>query len=436
MNKIDMKLRLGFLACVLGCASAAWAQSEVAPSKVAPSELAPSEQDYLPSAAAVRATLDASPAVAAARAMRESATARAEGIRAGSAEYVVRAIRQNRFVREPSDNFAEGQLAIERPLRLWGKSDADAALAEATLNQSEIALDDAEHETARQMLALWFKLLRTRQASAAVARSASLAGELVALTGKRVRAGDAAPMDLEIAQAEEARARAALAGARTAQDAAQAELRARFPALGLPGEAQSLLALPAAPGNGVDSSTRTRFLQANHALRLALADEAIAQRSARRSDLERKPDPTVGAFVIVERGGAERIAGLSVSMPLGSVHRRSAAAAAAADAQASARRRALVEQTVGAEFDVLVRTVTGLDQAARAHQAALALDQSAADRAGRAYAAGEISIGQLLVVRRGLSETSLATYAALVDALEAREKLRLELHQGSRFESH
>lgn len=419
--KLRSKLRLGvfaFACCWTGFA------------------LAQPEESYLPSASAVRAALDASPAVAAARAMRDNATARAGGIRAGTYETVVRAMTQNRNVRNPSDKFIEGELAIERPIRMWGKADADAALADATLNYSEIALDDAEHETSRLMLTLWFKALRARQATAALERNASLAAELVASTNKRVRAGDAAAMDLEIAQAEQARAQAALAGAQTAQDAAQAELRARFPALGLPAQAQLPPVLPAVPADSLDSPARLRFLQSNHALRLAIADEAIAQRSARRSDLERKPDPTVGAFVLVERGGSERIAGVSVSMPIGSVHRRSVAAAAAAEAQAAARRRALVEQTVGAEFDVLVRSVTGLEQAARAHQSALALDRSAAERAGRAYAAGEIGIGQLLVVRRGLSDTSLSTNSALVDAVEARERLRLELHEASRFEAH
>lgn len=408
-----------------------WAMVGTAVAAVAP---VAAEDSYLPAPASVRAALDAAPDVAAARARRDSAAARADGIRAGTAEFVVRATGQNRNVRDPSDNFAEGQVAIERPLRLWGKADADAALADATRDTGAIVLDDAQHETSKQMLALWFQVLRTRQATAAMQRSTALAGELVTSTGKRVRARDAAPMDLEIAQAEQARAEAALAGAVSAQAAAEAELRARFPALGLPGEMPGN-AVPGSSGDLLTDGARARFLDENHAVRLALAEEAVAQRAARRTDLERRPDPTVGAFVTVERGGAERIAGLSISMPLGSAHRRSAAVAAAADAEAAARRRASAEQVAGASFDVLARSVVGLEQAARAQQTALTLDQSAADRAARAYAAGEIGVGQLLIVRRGLAETTLAARTAIVNALEAQQKLRLDMHQDSRFEA-
>lgn len=421
MKKQEWKVRRGdvLVALALGL----WASAACA---------AP-DDSYLPQPASVRAALDAAPDVAAASAKRDSTAARADGIRAGTAEFVVRATGQNRNVRSPSDNFAEGMVAIERPLRLWGKADADAALADATIDSGDIALDDARHETSKQMLALWFNVLRTREASSAMQRSTALAAELVTSTGKRVRARDAAPMDLEIAQAEQARAEAALAGARAAQAAAEAELRARFPALGLPGDMPAN-ALSSTPADLLTDGARARFLDANHAVRLAIAEETIAQRAARRSDLERKPDPTVGAFVTIERGGAERIAGLSISMPLGSAHRRSAAVAAAADAEAAARRRSGAEQTAGAAFDVLARSVTGLEQAARAQSSALALDQSAADRAARAYAAGEIGMGQLLVVRRGLTETTLAARTAAVNALEAEQRLRLEMHQHSRFE--
>ncbi|KAI3590760.1 hypothetical protein D9X30_4245 [Cupriavidus sp. U2] len=435
MKTHDLKLTFFGIVLVAGW----WAAGACAAEGPASTTLAVSEDGYLPAAESVRAALDAAPDVAAARARRDGASARASGIRAGTAEFAVRATGQRRHVRDPSDNFAEGQVALERPLRLWGKSDADAALADAMIDQGDIALDDALHETSRQMLALWFNVLRARQTTAAMTRSAALAADLVVSTGKRVRASDAAPMDLEIVQAEQARAEAALAGARAAQGAAEAELRARFPALGLPAAmpvgAQIATLPPAVAGDLLGEGARARYLDVSHAVRLAIADEAVASRAARRSDLERKPDPTVGAFVTVERGGAERIAGLSISMPLGSAHRRSVALAAAADAEAAARRRAAVEQTAGAEFDVLARSVAGLEQAARAQQAALTLDQSAADRAARAYAAGEIGIGQLLVVRRGLTETTLAARTAMVNALEAQQKLRLELHEHSRFES-
>ena len=386
---------------------------------------------YLPAPGAVEAALNAAPSVSAAIARQDSANARAVGIRAGTAEFVVRATGQNRNVTNPSANFAEGQVAIERPLRLWGKADADAAIADAAIDAGALAAADARHQASRQMLALWFNVIRAREATEATNRNVELAAELVSSTRKRARAQDASRMDLEIIEAELARAEAAAAGARSAQSAAEADLHARYPLLGMPGGLPVETALPASTLLGDDA--RARYIGSSYAVRLALSEEAMAQRVAHRTDLERKPDPTVGAFVTVERGGTERIAGISISMPLGSSYRRASAVAAAADAGSAAQRRYGAEQAAGADYDVLAKSFSGLNAAAKAQFSALQLDLSAAARSQKAYAAGEIGVAQLLVVRRSLAETTLAARTAVVSALEAEEKLKLELQLDSVF---
>jgi len=386
------------------------------------------EAGVLPAEAAVRDTVGQSPEVRMAEAGRDAAQARAAGIRAGTAEAVVRATGQGRQARAPSERHAEGQLALERPLRLWGKSEADGALADATVQSGQLALMDARHEVSRQILALWFGALRAQQARLAAQGNDELAAELAAVTARRVQAGDAARMDHELSLAERARTAAMLASARAAEAVAQAALRARFPGLGVPGGLPAGIGPQGLPDEPAEA-LRTHYVEDSHEFRLALSEEAQAQRQAYRADLERKPDPTVGVFVAVERGGAERIAGVSVSMPLGSAHRRSAALAAAADAQAAAQRRLVAERRIGAEFDALYQGLAGKRAAAVALAQALALQRSAAERTGRAYKAGESGLGELLMVRRTLADTTLAERTALVDALEADSRLRLDLHR-------
>lgn len=400
-----------------GMPGAVWAQAAM-----------PAQAGVLPLESAVRDAVGQSPDVQMAEARRDAVLARADGIRAGTAEAVVRAVGQRRQVREPSDRFAEGQLALERPLRLWGKADADGELADATAQSGQLAVMDARHEVSRQILSLWFGALRAQQARLAAQGNDSLAGELAAVTARRVQAGDAAPMDHELLLAERARTAAALASARAAEAAAAAELRARFPGLGVPGGLPADVRLQALPDDTADA-LRSRYVEDSHEFRLAQSQETQAQRQARRTDLERKPDPTVGVFFTVERGGAERIAGVSISMPLGSAHRRSAAVAAAADAEAAARSRVAVERRIGAEFEVLYRGLEGKRAAAVAQAEALALQRSAAARTGRAYKAGETGLSELLMVRRALADTTLAERVALVDALEADSRLRLDLHR-------
>ena len=412
-------MRLDLFRIVLAGASTMLLCSAAAQAQISPA--------YLPAESAVREAVAQSPDVLAAEARRDAVLARAEGIRAGTAETVVRAIGQGRQVRDPSERHAEGQIAVERPLRLWGKAQADGQLADAAAEAGQLAVKDARHEASRQILALWFGAVRAGQARQAAQENAKAATDLAALTARRVQLGDASRLDAELAAADRARTQAALATAIAAEQTAQAELQARFPGLGRPTFATDT-ALPALPQDSPDR-LRTQYIQDSHEYRLAMAEEVQAQQMAKRADLERRPDPTVGMFVTVERGGAERIMGVSVAMPIGSAHRRSAAAAAAADAETAARRRLGSERRLGAEFDVLYGNLQGKRTSAQAQMEAATLQRSASDRATRAYRAGESGLTELLAARRSLAEALLAERLARVDLLEADSRLQLDLHR-------
>ncbi|GCB05185.1 TolC family protein [Ralstonia sp. SET104] len=412
-------MRLDLFRIALAGASTTLLWSAIAQAQVSPG--------YLPPESAVREAVAQSPDVLAAEARRDAVLARAEGIRAGTAETVVRAIGQGRRVRDPSERHAEGQITVERPLRLWGKAQADGQLADAAAETGQLAVKDARHEASRQILALWFGAVRAGQARQTAQENAKAAADLAALTARRVQLGDASRLDAELAAADRARMQAALATAAAAEQTAQAELQARFPGLSHPafGADTALPPLPQEPPDRL----RTEYIQDSHEYRLAMAEEAQAQQQAKRADLERRPDPTVGMFVTVERGGAERIMGVSVAMPIGSAHRRSAAEAAAADAETAAQRRLGAARRLGAEFDVLYGNLQGKRTSTQAQMEAATLQRSASDRATRAYRAGESGLPELLAARRSLAEALLAERLARIDLLEADSRLKLDLHQ-------
>jgi outer membrane protein TolC len=388
-------------------------------------------QAYLPAEAAVREALARSPAVQAADAAGRGARARAQALRAGPHETVVRASGQRRWVHDGSgQRFAEGQVVIERALRLGGKAESDARLADATLDLGRVAARDVRHEAARQLLAQWFAVQRAAQGLQAARANDEAAAELARITERRVRAGDAARLEAELAAAEQARTQAALETARGNHQAARAELQARFPGVGEPGPLPSDLGsplpeLPSPPQAGL----RQRYIEHSHEYLLAQAEEALALLQARRADLERRPDPTVGVFATSERGGGERIAGVSLSVPLGSVHRQALAEQALAEADAALSRRLAAERRLGAEFDVLWNQLAGKRAAAQAQGQAAALQQGASDRALRAYRAGESGLTELLAVRRALAEAILAGDQARSEVLEGDSRLRLDLHE-------
>lgn len=385
-------------------------------------------QMYLPTEMAVHEAVMQAPEVLTAEARRDATLARAEGTRAGTAETVIRAIGQGRQVREPSERYAEGQIAIERPLRLWGKAQADGTLADLATESGSLSVKDARHETSRQILSLWIAVIRASQARMAAEENARGAADLAAMTARRFQLGDAARLDAELAAAEHARSRAAVATAEAAEASALADLRARFPMLGQPASEPVRIELPPPTQEPVEQ-LRTAYVQDSHEYRLAMAEEARALQQAKRADLDRKPDPTVGMFVTVERGGAERILGVSVSMPLGSAYRRSTAVAAAADAEAAARRRLGLERRLGAEFDVLYRNLSGKRAAAVAQTEAATLQRTTSERATRAYRTGESGLPELIAVRRSLADALLAERLASVDVLESDSRLKLDLHR-------
>lgn len=387
-------------------------------------------QSYLPSETAVRMAVEQSPTVQAADAARRGAQARADGLRVGPHETVIRASGQRRWTHDGSgQRFTEGQIAIERPLRLWGKAAVDAELAEATRATGRLAAQDARHETARQLLALWFAALRAGQARQAAQGNADAAAELANITERRLRVGDAARLEAELAAAEQARMQAALAGAEAAQTSARADLCARFPDLCPMASTSTDAATLPTPPSGSETQLRLRYIEHSHEYLLAQSEEALALHQARRTDLERRPDPTVGVFATSERGGSERIAGISISLPLGSVHRQSQAAAALADADAALSRRLAVERRLGAEFDVLWSQLKGKRAAATAQAQTVTLQRSATDRAMRAYRAGESGLADLLAARRVLAEAVLAERMSHIDTLESDSRLRLDLHE-------
>ncbi|WP_149357103.1 TolC family protein [Comamonas testosteroni] len=387
-------------------------------------------QSYLPSETAVRMAVEQSPTVQAADAARRGAQARADGLRVGPHETVVRASGQRRWTHDGSgQRFTEGQIAIERPLRLWGKAAVDAELAEATRATGRLAAQDARHETARQLLALWFAALRAGQARQAAQGNADAAAELANITERRLRVGDAARLEAELAAAEQARMQAALAGAEAAQASARADLCARFPDLCPMASTSTDAATLPTPPSGSETQLRLRYIEHSHEYLLAQSEDALALHQARRTDLERRPDPTVGVFATSERGGSERIAGISISLPLGSAHRASQAAAALADADAALSRRLAVERRLGAEFDVLWSQLKGKRAAATAQAQTVTLQRSATDRAMRAYRAGESGLADLLAARRVLAEAVLAERMSHIDTLESDSRLRLDLHE-------
>ena len=385
-------------------------------------------ETWLPSTAQVAPVLQASPLIQAARARQEAQLQRARGLEAGSGEWSVRLNQQQRRVRDPQERFAETTLALERPLRLWGKAGMDARLAEQDREVARIGLADALHEASRQLLTQWFTALRARLDADSAERELQLARELDRQARVRLRQGDISQLDARLAEAELQRSEATARLAQAELTRSTAQLQRLYPGLPAPlwpqGEAQP----PEPPVQPMDAALQD-FLEHHHELNLLRAEARRQQQLAERLERDRWPDPSVGVYTARERAGAEQLVGVSLAMPLSGTWRESQARAAQAEALALTQRVQQLERELGAQFEARWLQLTQQAKALEALRGAASTQRLAADKSLTAYTLGEHSMTELIQNRRLANEQQLASQRLLLDGLQSQALIALDTHR-------
>ncbi|WP_176442395.1 TolC family protein [Noviherbaspirillum humi] len=385
------------------------------------------QDDYpalLPPEPAVRAALDRTPEVRAARARIDFDSAESRRLRTGAHEWVARATVQRRTEADGL-RYREQGVALERPVRWFGKAGKDGALADQQLQVAQFAYADAWHEAGRAFLRLWFDAIREARAAALLQEQVKLLEQQAGIAAKRVKAGDAPRMDMMLAETERDRLLAVQQQAMQRAERTRLELDSRYPGLPLAMPAQ--VPAPNADATGIEQWVQ-RIVSENHEIELADAQAAFARLAAQRRSLERTPDPTVGVHMMQERDRQEKIVGVTVSIPLPGAVR-------AAQADASAAEAAVVaEKAQGVRFRVQREAAAAAMSARAAYDnwASLArLAQRSRDTAAllsKAYSLGEVTIGEALLARRQSLEAEASAEAAQVEALQARAALMLDAH--------
>ncbi|MDP1907674.1 MAG: hypothetical protein Q8K85_05205, partial [Hyphomicrobium sp.] len=324
-------LFLGLFAAIVATTTVSAAE---APGFVRPS--------FLPSDTAILAALDASPALAEARAGLQGARASARMFAAGDHEFIGSLTSDRRQVRGEGD-YAEWSAQISRGWRSQGKRALDLNVGAAGERAASDMIEDARHQASLQFASLWVGWLEA-EALAEIDRREleTYERDLIAVT-RRVDLKDAAPLERDQALAVTARAKSAATVSWGAAQAIRAELDTIYPQL-TPVRAPALPA-PSAPLRPFEFWL-TVIPQRSHEITIAraLADREVAL--SRRARLDQRPDPTIGLRTFNERGGAEIGLGVALSIPLGGALRsataeRQAAAASAAQARYSSVVRAV-----------------------------------------------------------------------------------------------
>ena len=419
-------LLLKTLPRALATACVVWAgASAIAPATA--QELAP----VLPPTDTVVQVLAQLPQVRAASAGIPLAQARSQRLQAGPHDWVAK-VATNRRSDTQGGRFSETEIGLETGMRWPAKVKADQRLGSAEVSVGRGIHADAWHEAARSLLTDWVDALRDARNTALLQEQAQLATRQLATTQRRVQAGEAAPLELLAAQAEEARIQALAARARAQAHLRQQTLQRQYPGLPDPAGALSAAATPWPDQDAADlpvAHWAQLILADNHELELAQARAEQAQLQAQRAQLEQRGDPTLGVRATRERSGQEKVWGVYVSIPLGGAGRKADFEAALAQAEVALQEQEQVRQRVEIQA---WRTASEAEQARTTRQQmqrALARIQQSAALQARAYELGESPLADLLLARRNALEAQLAADTASLDAMQAHAKVLLDAHR-------
>ncbi|MGB8517496.1 MAG: TolC family protein, partial [Gallionella sp.] len=320
----------------------------------------------------------------------------------------------------------EWDVALERPLRLPNKANIDHDIGAANVARADFALGDAHHEAARLLLHLWFVWQREQAQVMLWQQQNDIYTQQAGMVEKRVLAGDAPKLELNLAIAASSQARVSLQQANLRAQMAANDLRRQFPAIVLPDTVT--LQTPQAIVEAY-AVWQARILDDNHELGMAQAQAQVLQLLARRSRADQIPDPTVGLRYSNEMGGNEKVTGLYFSVPLSWGVRSANAQVVEQQANIAADQAEFVQHRLQTDiYAAYQQAVQSYATWQQAREAGLAI-RANAELIAKAYKLGENSLSDSLSARRIAQESTLAENISQLDANEARYRLLLDAHQ-------
>lgn len=380
----------------------------------------------LPDETLVLAALGNHPSVVAARTKLDAARADARARAKGSHEIIFSSSYLRRSV-DTEGSFDEYDAQLSRAFRLPGKAKLDRDIGAYGIEAAENLAEDAKHKAALTLASHWWDWLGATAEAKIDAQAVENYEKALAAVKRRVQLRDASQLEAD-------QTAAALGGARVLAEtstgranAARARLAAHFPALALPVQPIEV-PQPRLPEAGLD---RYRDLVIANSHEIAAAD-AIAHRMgslAARARKDKMADPSLGVRVLSERNGAERGAGLTLSIPLGGGYRSAIADQATLDASAAQAEASL------ARMDVQETADAGLAEAKYRYAAwqrareGLDAQMAALLKLRRGHDLGETDLSDLLLGERMVHDAFRGEAIARTEAMRAITKLRIDSHE-------
>jgi cobalt-zinc-cadmium efflux system outer membrane protein len=314
-----------------------------------------------------------------------------------------------------SGRWTDLQFGLNQTLEPGGRRSARIAAATALVDQTTVSVDEATRGALRDAALLFYQALYASERVRLLTASAELAASILQVADRRHRAGDLAVLDVHLARAALARARAQAEAGEAEQAAALGGLRALLRADGAIA-VRGALALPAAPdaealARTVDERPELRALEA--AIREADADQRVARTFLR---------PNYGIGLRYQREGGDNIVfgGVTLALPVFARGQELFATGTARGARLraeldAARLRVHIElQSAIAAYEHRAAAVRVIEA-----EALPGLDDTDT-LTTRSFDVGQIGLPDVLVIRRELLDTRFQHLSALLEAALAR----------------
>jgi outer membrane protein, heavy metal efflux system len=328
--------------------------------------------------------------------------------------------------RSSEDDYLDFAASVSQDLYAGRRRAARLAATQAGLDRAEAELEEARRLLLRDVWTTFVRILVAQDRIDLLTRSRQAADALLTTTERRYEAGEANALEMNRARAAAASARAELGAAQADESVALAELEAL---LGLPPAEALEIQGKLAPHPPVELEA----LLANVAQRPDLEALAAELREAEAEVLLGQalawPGWGVRGGVAREEGAEILTAGVVVSLP---VHNRGQETVAVAQARAAALRQALDTARAAADAEVRGRYSALSHRLAAVQElesTALPALEDNESLASKSFEAGEIDLGELLLIRREILETRLAYLERLLEATLTR--LELEAAAGA-----
>lgn len=322
--------------------------------------------------------------------------------------------------RSAEDDYLDFEASVSQDLYGGRRRTARLAAGQADLDRAEADLAEARRLLLRDVWTTFVRIVVAQDRVELLTRSRQSADALQSVAGRRYEAGEATALEMNRAQVAAASARAELQAAEADGSAALAELKAL---LGLaPGETVEVRG-KLAPRRPAELEVLLANVAQRPDLKALAAELREAEAEVLLGQTLARPGWGVRGGVAREEGADIMTAGVVVSLP---VHNRGQETVAVGQARADALRQALATARAAADAEVRGR-YSALERRLAAVQAlettALPALEDNESLALKSFEAGEIDLGELLLIRREILETRLAYLERLLEATLTRFEL-------------